>query len=40
VNAGITEGSSSDEIEQIIKSADMKKKRIAKYICSKERDSK
>jgi phospholipid/cholesterol/gamma-HCH transport system ATP-binding protein len=40
VNAGITEGSSSDEIEQIIKMADMNKKRIAKYICGKERDSK
>ena len=40
VNAGITEGSSSDEIEQIIKRADMNKKRIAKYICGKERDSK
>ena len=39
VNAGITEGSSSDEIEQIIKRADMNKKRIAKYICGKERDS-
>jgi GGDEF domain-containing protein len=40
VNAGITEGSSSDEIEEIIKKADMNKKRIAKYICGKERDSK
>ena len=40
VNAGITEGSSSDEIEQIIKRADMNKKRIAKYICGKESDSK
>jgi len=40
VNAGITEGSSSDEIEQIMKSADMNKKRIAKYLCGKERDSK
>ena len=40
VNAGITEGSSSDEIEQIIKRADTNKKRIAKYICGKERDSK
>lgn len=40
VNAGITEGSSSDEIEQIMKSADMNKKRIAKYFCGKERDSK
>ena len=39
VNAGITEGSSSDDIEQIIKRADMNKKRIAKYICGKERDS-
>jgi phospholipid/cholesterol/gamma-HCH transport system ATP-binding protein len=40
VNAGITEGSSSDEIEQIIKRADMNKKRIAKYLYGKERDSK
>ena len=40
VNAGITEGSSSDEIEQIIKRADMNKKRIAKYLCGKESDSK
>jgi phospholipid/cholesterol/gamma-HCH transport system ATP-binding protein len=40
VNAGITEGSSSDDIEQIIKSADMNKKIIAKYLCGKERDSK
>jgi len=40
VNAGITEGSSSDEIEQIIKMADMNKKRIAKYFCGEERDSK
>jgi len=40
VNAGITEGSSSDEIEQIIKRADMNKKRIAKYLCGKECDSK
>ena len=40
VNAGITEGSSSDEIEQIIKRADMNKKRIAKYLCGGERDSK
>ena len=40
VNAGITEGSSSDEIEQIMKNADMNKKRIAKYFCGKERDSK
>jgi phospholipid/cholesterol/gamma-HCH transport system ATP-binding protein len=40
VNAGITEGSSSDEIEQIIQRADMNKKRIAKYLCGKEYDSK
>jgi phospholipid/cholesterol/gamma-HCH transport system ATP-binding protein len=40
VNAGITEGSSSDEIEQIIKRADMNKKRIAKYLCGKEYGSK
>ena len=40
VNAGITEGSSSDEIEQIIKRADMNKKRIAKYLYGKECDSK
>jgi phospholipid/cholesterol/gamma-HCH transport system ATP-binding protein len=40
VNAGITEGSTSDEIEQIIKMADMNKKRIAKYFCGEERDSK
>jgi len=40
VNAGITEGSSSDEIEQIIRRADMNKKRIAKYLCGKESDSK
>ena len=40
VNAGITEGSSSDDIEQIMKRADMNKKRIAKYLCGKERDSK
>jgi phospholipid/cholesterol/gamma-HCH transport system ATP-binding protein len=40
VNAGITEGSSSDEIEEIIKRADINKKRIAKYLCGKESDSK
>jgi phospholipid/cholesterol/gamma-HCH transport system ATP-binding protein len=40
VNAGVTEGNSSDEIEQIIKRADMNKKRIAKYLCGKKGDPK
>ncbi|HMK48665.1 MAG TPA: ATP-binding cassette domain-containing protein [Thermodesulfovibrionales bacterium] len=40
VNAGITEGSSSDDIEQIIRRADLSKKRIAQCLCAKERDSK
>ena len=40
VNAGITEGSSSDDIEQIMEKAETNQKRIAKYLCGKEGDSK
>jgi phospholipid/cholesterol/gamma-HCH transport system ATP-binding protein len=40
VNAGVTEGSSSDEIEQIIQRADTNKKRIAQYFCGKELETK
>jgi phospholipid/cholesterol/gamma-HCH transport system ATP-binding protein len=40
VNAGITEGSSSDEIDQIIQRADSNKKKIAQYLCGKEQEAK
>ena len=40
VTAGITEGSSSDEIEQIMEKADTNQKIIARYQCGKEGDSK
>ena len=40
INAGITEGSPSDEIDQIIQRADLNKKRIAQYLCDKEHLSK
>jgi phospholipid/cholesterol/gamma-HCH transport system ATP-binding protein len=38
VNAGIIEGSSSDDIDQIMEKAEINKKRIAKYRCGKECD--
>ena len=36
VTAGITEGSSTDEIEQIMEKAEANQKIIAKYQCGKE----
>ncbi len=40
VTAGITEASSSDDIEQIMEQADTKQKIIARYQCGKEGGSK
>ena len=40
VNAGITEGTTSDDIDQLIEKAGFNKKRIAKYRCGKECNSK
>ncbi len=40
VTTGVTEGSSADDIEQIIEKADAKRKTIARYQCSREGGSK
>jgi phospholipid/cholesterol/gamma-HCH transport system ATP-binding protein len=40
VNAGITEGSSSEEIDQIIQRAGMNRQKIAQYLCGEEYESK
>lgn len=40
VTTGVTEGSSADDIEQIIEKADAKRKIIARYQCSREGGSK